>query len=81
MFSVSSKARYIALTVLLPRVGALRLLELGPPLVDELVWAVGARGNVSGHATSFLLQLITAATQEVQLLPAELGPRPAKQLV
>lgn len=57
----------MALGVLLPRLGALRLLELCPSLVEQLVWAVGVRGNVSGQATTLLLQFLTAISTEVSL--------------
>lgn len=36
-------------------------------LVEQLVWAVGTKGNISGHASSLLLQLLTTATREVLL--------------
>lgn len=55
----------MALAVLLPRVGALRALELCPSLVEQLVWAVGVRGNVSGQAVSLLLQFLKAMSAEV----------------
>ncbi len=66
----ASKGKYVALAVLLPRVGALRALELCPSLVEQLVWAVGVRGNVSGQAVSLLLQLLKA-------VGAEVGPKPS----
>lgn len=58
----------MALGVLLPRVGSLRLLELCPSLVEQLVWAVGVRGNVSGQATTLLLQFFKAISTEVSHL-------------
>eukprot|EP00903_Cladosiphon_okamuranus_P018216 g16755.t1 len=60
----TSKGKYVALAVLLPRVGALRALELCPSLVEQLVWAVGVRGNVSGPAVSLLLQFLKAMGAE-----------------
>ncbi|CAM9242712.1 unnamed protein product [Ectocarpus sp. 4 AP-2014] len=62
--SAASKGKYVALSVLLPRVGALRLLELCPSLVEQLVWAVGIRGNVSGQAVSLLVQFLKAVSAE-----------------
>lgn len=61
------KGKYAALGVLLPRVGALRLLDLCPSLVEQLVWAVGVRGNVSGQATTLLLEVLKAISTEVSL--------------
>lgn len=61
----AAKGKYVALAVLLPRVGARRLLELCPSVVEQLVWAVGVRGNVSGQATSLLLQFLKALAKEV----------------
>lgn len=63
--TATSKGKYVALAVLLPRVGALRALELCPSLVEQLVWAVGVRGNVSGQAVSLLLQFLQAMSSEV----------------
>ncbi|CAM9221310.1 unnamed protein product [Ectocarpus fasciculatus] len=60
----SSKGKYVALAVLLPRVGALRMLELCPSLVEQLVWAVGVKGNISGQAVSLLLQFLKAVSEE-----------------
>lgn len=65
MCPAASKGKYVALTVLLPRVGALRMLELCPSLVEQLVWAVGVRGNISGQAVSLLLQFLKAMSEEV----------------
>lgn len=64
--AATSKGKYVALAVLLPRVGALRTLELCPSLVEQLVWAVGVRGNVSGQAVSLLLQFLQALGTEVR---------------
>ncbi|CAM9102187.1 unnamed protein product, partial [Hapterophycus canaliculatus] len=63
--SAASKGKYVALAVLLPRVGAVRMLELCPSFVEQLVWAVGVRGNVSGQAVSLLLQFLKAMSTEV----------------
>lgn len=65
IFAAASKGKYVALSVLLPRVGALRMLELCPSLVEQLVWAVGVRGNISGQAVSLLLQFLKAVSEEV----------------
>lgn len=65
--AATSKGKYVALAVLLPRVGAVRALELCPSLVEQLVWAVGVRGNVSGQAVSLLLQLLKAIAAEVRV--------------
>ncbi|CAB1101686.1 unnamed protein product [Ectocarpus sp. CCAP 1310/34] len=65
MFAAVSKGKYVALSVLLPRVGALRMLELCSSLVEQLVWAVGFRGNTSGQAVSVLLQFLKAVSEEV----------------
>lgn len=73
--TASSKGKYVALSVLLPRVGALRMLELYPALVEQLVWAVGVRGNVSGQATSLLLQFLKAMSLEVSPTYAYRGSR------
>lgn len=62
----SNKGKYIALAVLLPRIGALQSITLCPSLVKQLVCAVGVRGNVSGQATSLLLQLLDSLKQEVR---------------
>lgn len=63
----------MALAVLLPRVGALRALELCPSLVEQLVWAVGVRGNVSGQAVSLLLQFLKAMSTEVCGFPCQVA--------
>ncbi|CAN0488263.1 unnamed protein product, partial [Ectocarpus sp. 12 AP-2014] len=65
----ASKGKYVALSVLLPRVGALRMLELCPSLVEQLVWAVGVRGNISGQAVSLLLQFLKAVSEEQSSAP------------
>lgn len=41
------------------------MLELFPSIAEQLVWAVGMRENVSGQATSLLLQFLKAITVEV----------------
>eukprot|EP00752_Nemacystus_decipiens_P004263 g3894.t1 len=75
----TSKGKYVSLAVLLPRVGALRALELCPSLVEQLVWAVGVRGNVSGQAVSLLIQFLKAMSTESSAItgapPAAAGVR------
>lgn len=65
VLTAASKGKYVALAVLLPRVGAARMLELCHSFVEQLVWAVGVRGNVSGQAVSLLLQFLKALSTEV----------------
>lgn len=66
VLAAASKGKYVALAVLLPRVGAVQMLEMCPSFVEQLVWAVGVRGNVSGQAVSLLLQFLKAMTTEVR---------------
>ncbi|CAN0161291.1 unnamed protein product [Ectocarpus sp. 6 AP-2014] len=73
----ASKGKYVALSVLLPRVGALRMLELCPSLVEQLVWAVGVRGNISGQAVSLLLQFLKAVSEEQSSAPEAVVARAA----
>ena len=70
--AASDKGKYVAMVVLLPQVGALRLINLCPSIVEQLVWAVGIRGNVSGQATSLLLQVLELLKQEVRHLSCSL---------
>ncbi|CBJ32757.1 conserved unknown protein [Ectocarpus siliculosus] len=73
----ASKGKYVALSVLLPRVGAIRMLELCPSLVEQLVWAVGVRGNISGQAVSLLLQFLKAVSEEQSSAPEAVVARAA----
>ncbi|KAG5181989.1 hypothetical protein JKP88DRAFT_245913 [Tribonema minus] len=71
------KGKYMALSTLLPRVGALRLLPLQPDLVERLLDAVGSHVGVASQAVQLLIQLLTAVCDEHCAQLARDAPPPA----